>query len=223
MAWMGRRRATSAAEDRMRQDWDERARKNAMYFIVTDSAESEEQFAASGEKSVQDILENVTHLLPLKAKRFDTVYGVDVSPEMIDRARVRLSDLGNVKVWCTSGRSLRPVDSGKVDLVISYLVFQHVPEASIVKDLIKDTFRVLKPNGLFKFQVAGRPEGEEAALQEERRLKDTWSGVSFSDSEIRHLAECAGFHVLSTCSVQPNESPTFLWIWVTAQKPSGRT
>lgn len=221
----------------MRQDWDERARKNAMYFIATDSAESEEQFAASGERSAQDIVEDVEHLLPSKAtvleigcgvgrmlrplaRRFDTVYGVDVSPEMISRARVRLADLGNVKVWLTNGRSLRPVVTGKIDLAISYLVFQHIPEASVVEDIIRDTFRVLKRDGIFKFQVAGRPDSEEAALGEKLRTKDTWSGVSFSDSEIRQLVERVGFRVLSTYSYKPPDSCIFLW--VIAEKPPSR-
>jgi SAM-dependent methyltransferase len=218
----------------MRHDWDERARENALYYIATDSADSEETFAASGEKSVQYILSDMENLVPSKgvvleigcgvgrmlrplARRFEAVYGLDVSPEMISRARVRLADLPNVRVWTSNGSDLRPVKSGEVDLVISYLVFQHIPEASIVEAMIRDTFRVLKPGGIFKFQVAGRPDGEDAALAERQRIKDTWSGVNFSDPEIRAVVERLGFNLLSTCSVQPPDSCIFLW--VVAQKP----
>jgi SAM-dependent methyltransferase len=231
---LGRRREPSAVEAKMRQDWDERARKNARYYIVTNSAESEEQFAASGEQSVRDILEDVEHLLPSHAttleigcgigrmlrplaRRFDSVYGVDVSPEMISRARTRLTDLGNVKVWLNSGTNLRPVKSGTVDLAISYLVFQHIPEASVVEANIQDTFRVLKDGGVFKFQLAGRPDSNEAAAEERLRTKDTWTGASFSDSEIRHVVQKAGLEVLSTCSHRPPDSCIFLW--VIAKKP----
>ena len=224
-------------EDRMRQDWDDRARKDALYYIVTNAAESEEQFAASGEQSVRDILSDIERLLPLRAtvleigcgvgrmlrplaRRFASVYGVDVSPEMISRARVRLCDLGNVRVWVTDGTTLRPVKSGTVDLAISYLVFQHIPEVSVVEANIRDTFRVLKKGGLFKFQVAGLPGSEEAVSEERLRTKDTWSGVSFSDAEIRQVAERAGFRVLSTYSFKPPDSCIFLW--VIAEKPASR-
>lgn len=232
--WLTRRRRPSAVEDRMRQDWDERARKDAQYYIVTNAAESEEQFAASGEQSVCDILKDIEHRLPPRvtvleigcgigrmlrplARRFDSVYGVDVSPEMIDRARTRLADLGNVKVWLTNGTDLRPVKSASVDLAISYLVFQHIPETAAVETNIQDTFRVLKQGGLFKFQVAGRLDSEEAASAERSRSKDTWSGVSFSESGIRRVVEQAGFNVLSTYSYQPPDSCIFQW--VIAEKP----
>lgn len=218
----------------MRQDWDERARENALYYIVTDSAESEEQFAASGEQNVRDILEDVTHLLPAQAtaleigcgigrllrplaQRFRMVYGVDVSPEMIGRAKSRLADLKNVEVHLSNGADVRPLAAGTVDLALSYLVFQHIPDKSIVEAYVQDTFRVLKPGGVFKFQVSGRPDDQEAANAEGRRVKDTWVGVSFSDSEIREVVEKAGFVELTTRSIKPPDSCIFLW--VVARKP----
>ena len=221
----------------MRHDWDDRARKDARYYIVTNAAESEDQFAASGEQSVHDILADIDHLLPSEAtvleigcgvgrmlrplaRRFASVYGVDVSPEMISRARDRLSELANVRVQVTNGSTLRPVKSETVDLAISYLVFQHIPEACVVEALIRDTFRVLRGGGLFKFQVAGHPDTNEASFKERSRPKDTWSGVSFSDSEIRQVVERAGFTVRSTYSYQPPDSCIFLW--VIAEKPGFR-
>lgn len=236
-ALLTRRRASSAVESQMRHDWDQRARENALYYIATDSADSEETFTASGEQSVQAILEDIDALLPSKgvvleigcgvgrmlrplACRFGAVYGLDVSPEMISRARARLADLRNVQVWANGGIDLRPVRSEQVDLAISYLVFQHIPEASVVEAIIQDTFRVLKPGGVFKFQVAGRPDTEEAAAGEGSRGKDTWVGVSFSDPEIRTVVENAGFNVLSTYSHKPPDSCIFLW--VIAQKQPDR-
>jgi len=230
-------RRSSPVEDRMRQDWDQRARENAMYFIVTDSAESEEQFAASGESSVQYILQDVEHLLPPKAavleigcgigrmlrplaRRFETVSGVDVSPEMVSRARVRLADQKNITIRQMTGRTLDPIGTEKIDLAISYLVFQHIPDASVVEDIIRDTFRVLKPGGIFKFQVAGSPDGEGAAMAERLRTKDTWSGVSFSESEVRQMVERAGLRVLSTYSHKPPDSCIFLWV-VAGKPPRG--
>jgi len=232
-----RQRPPSAVGEQMRRDWDERARVNALYYIVTDAAESDEQFEASGEQSVGHILADIQHLLPTPttvleigcgigrmlrplARRFASVYGVDVSGEMIDRARERLADLGNVNVWLTDGGTLEPVESSTVDLVISYLVFQHIPDASIAEANIRDTFRVLKEGGLFKFQVAGHEDTEEAEFAERERTKDTWTGVSFSDSAIRRVVERAGFTVRSTYSHKPPDSCIFLW--VIAEKPRSR-
>jgi SAM-dependent methyltransferase len=229
-----RQRPDSRVENQMRRDWDDRARKDALYYIVTNAAESEEQFAASGEQSVRDILTDVEHLLPAHAtvleigcgvgrmlrplaSRFARVYGVDVSSEMVSRAKIRLADLGNVSIWLTEGSTLRPIKADTVDLAISYLVFQHIPEVSIVGANIREAFRVLKPGGLFKFQVAGRPETEEAESAERLRPKDTWTGVSFSESEIRQLVERAGFSVRSAYSYKPPDSCIFLW--VIAEKP----
>lgn len=213
----------------MRRDWDDRARENALYYIVTDAADSEEQFAASGDQSVRDIIKDVEPPVPSQATvleigcgigrmlrplaaRFGTVHGVDVSAEMIERAKARLGDLGNVHVWLTDGSSLKPIRSGSVDLVISYLVFQHIPDAAVVETNIREAFRVLKPGGVFKFQVAGRPDTEEAASVERARAKDTWCGVNYSDAEIRQTVERAGFRVRKTFSHAPADSCIFLWV-----------
>jgi SAM-dependent methyltransferase len=237
VAWLNRRRPASPVKEQMRQDWDDRARKDALYHIVTNAAESEEQFAASGEQSIRDILQDIEHVFPSSATvlevgcgvgrmlrplalRFASVYGVDVSSEMIVRARARLADLPNVKVWLTDGTGVRPVKSSSVDLAISYLVFQHIPEASVVEANIRDVFRVLKAGGIFKFQVAGRADTEEASLAERLRPKNTWTGVNFSDSEIRQVVERAGFTVRATYSYQPPDSCIFLW--VIAEKPRRR-
>ena len=58
-ALFARPRDVSAVEAQMRRDWDDRARENALYYIVTDAADSEEQFAASGDQSVRDIIKDV--------------------------------------------------------------------------------------------------------------------------------------------------------------------
>ena len=230
----GRRLPTYPATDRMRQDWDERARKDALYYIVTNAAESEEQFAASGEQSVRDILADVEHLLPARAtvleigcgigrmlrplaRRFTSVYGVDVSTEMISRARQRHAEVSNIILWLTDGITLEPIRSGSVDLALSYLVFQHIPDASVVETNIRETFRVLKAGGLFKFQVAGRPDTGAAAAMERARIKDTWCGVNFSEAEIREIVVRAGFVVRATYSHTPPDSCIFLW--VIAEKP----
>jgi len=220
-------------EELMRRDWDQRPRDNALYYIVTNAAESEEQFASSGEMNVREILGDVQALLPAMeavleigcgigrllrplSRVFKHAYGVDVSPEMIARAARFLSGSSNVSVWSNHGSDLEAVPTKSIDLVFSYLVFQHIPEVKVVAAYVRETFRVLKPGGVFKFQVAGRPEGRSASA-DESRVRDTWVGVNFSDAEARQLATEAGFDVRMTYSHHPPDSCVFLW--VVAQKP----
>ena len=74
------------------------------------------------------------------------------------------------------------------DFAFSYKVFQHIPEKEVIINYIKEAYRVLKPNSMFKFQVQGYL-GEEYL----KTKKDTWLGVSFSEREIEEIAKTSSF------------------------------
>src|ERR1700719_3921711 len=101
--------------DKMRQDWDRRARENARHYVATGQTEwSDEAFFASGEKAIAEQLlndmENVCQGKDPKAMRvleigcgagritralaklFGEVHAVDVSGEMVERAKAALKD-----------------------------------------------------------------------------------------------------------------------------------
>ena len=214
----------------MRRDWDERARKNARYYIATDHWQTEEAFDRSGEQDVAHILSDIRPFLspeaavleigcgigrmvkPL-ARQFKVVYGVDVSHEMIKKAKRRLKDLRNVVLWTNNGRDLRPLEVETVDAAISYIVFQHIPDALVIRSYVEDCLRVLSPGGIFKFQVWGKEESVDEPPPEERQ-NDTWYGHRFSRPEIVQMTQDVGFRVLS---VYFGETPMYLW--VVAQKP----
>lgn len=199
----------------MRHEWDERARENARYYIANHHWETEAEFERSGEADLNKMLTDIGEFLspdmtvleigcgigrllkPL-ARRFRTVYGVDISPEMVRLAKERLKDSKNVKVWVNNGWDLRPIRTQQADLVVSYIVFGHIPEVAIVRSYIEEAFRVLKPGGLFEFQVSGHEDTPEARKDEEERVKDTVMGVHFTQSGIRRMTAKAGFRVLST-------------------------
>ena len=63
------------------------------------------------------------------------VIAIDVSAEMIERARSLNSGLSNVRFVHGDGVSLRPVDDASVDVCISYVVFQHIPDPDVTLDL----------------------------------------------------------------------------------------
>lgn len=228
-----RRNQTSLQEQLMREQWDERARENARYYVATDDWKTEEEFHDSGEGSVDFILSDIGQFVPpdatvleigcgigrmLKplAKRFRKAYGVDISPEMIRQAKERLRGLKNVKVWANNGRDLRPLRARKIDLAISFIVFQHIPDPEIIRCYIRDVLRVLKPGGLFKFQVWGREDTPEATMEEAQREKSSWFGARFTEAEIRQITADAGFEILSTYVVH---TPEVEYLWVMAQKP----
>ena len=101
---------------RMRKDWDKRARENALHYIVNSSKEwKDRDFYRSGEINVaNDIMPEmhrvcggsrspldltaleigcgVGRMTKMLARIFGHVTALDVSKEMIDRARVNLAD-----------------------------------------------------------------------------------------------------------------------------------
>jgi cyclopropane fatty-acyl-phospholipid synthase-like methyltransferase len=218
----------------MRQAWDERARENVRCYIASDDWETEEEFDRSGEESVElmlwdigqflspgaavlDIGCGIGRMLKPLAQRFRKVHGVDISPEMIRRAKERMKGLKNVEVWANNGRDLRPLQAEQIDLALSLIVFQHIPDPEIIRGYIHDTYRVLKPGGLFKFQVWGRDDTAEAAKTEEESERDTWFGTRFTEREMRQTTAEAGFLVLSMYTWH---QPELDYLFVVAQKPS---
>jgi ubiquinone/menaquinone biosynthesis C-methylase UbiE len=87
------------------------------------------------------------------AERFAHVYAIDVSAEMIRRAKDKWPSLANVDFILGSGSDLRPIKSCSVDLVFSYLVLQHVLEEKIVLNYIRESARVLRYAGTAFLQV----------------------------------------------------------------------
>src|SRR6266852_2931929 len=131
---------------KMRRDWDARARENARYYVATGRKDwTDEEFFASGEKVISDdvrsdmsnicqgkdpqamrVLEigcGVGRLTRALANLFGEVYGVDVSREMIERARLALADKPNAHVYQNNGCDLAVVPALEFDFAYSNIVF----------------------------------------------------------------------------------------------------
>lgn len=189
----------------MRRDWEIRARENAPFYICTTAAESPEAFAASGEK---DLAEQVLDGLPVSRRwrvleigcgigrlakplstRVERVVGVDLSEEMIRRGREYCADRPNVELHRTDG-SLAFLEAASFDFVFSHIVFQHVPRKAYVERYLRDAHRLLKPGGILRVQVDGR------SRQFFRRfIADSWSGVVFSERDLKRRLERVGLRV----------------------------
>jgi SAM-dependent methyltransferase len=163
----------------MRQDWDERARKDAFYYIASWRKDWDEaSFWRSGEEDYERLVAQrlaacsfspqgrimlelgcgAGRMTRSFARRFDRVLAFDVSPEMLTRARTLASGSENITWVHGNGTDLASVLSGSVDFVFSYLVLQHLPEESLVHSYIREILRVLSSGGICVFQFNGSPE-----------------------------------------------------------------
>src|SRR6185369_16431123 len=101
--------------EKMRRDWDERARENARHYVSTGQQNwTDEEFFRSGEQTVaEEILTDMTNICQGKDPRqmrvleigcgagritralsglFGEVHAVDVSGEMVAKAKAALAD-----------------------------------------------------------------------------------------------------------------------------------
>jgi ubiquinone/menaquinone biosynthesis C-methylase UbiE len=160
----------------MRRDWDERARRDAFYYIASWCDDwDEKSFFDSGEQDYARFVEPALskfHFDPTGkamaelgcgagrmtrsfAQRFQSVYAVDISAEMQLRAKNYLSNLSNVHWVLTNGETLSGIADSSMDFVFSYLVLQHLPTKELVFSSVREMVRILRPDGILLFQYNG--------------------------------------------------------------------
>lgn len=212
----------------MRADWNRRAEEDHKLHIATGHARSEEDFRASGEKDLaEEILDGIElapdaealeigcgvgRLLAPLSTRVAAAHGVDISEVMIGKSKEYCAGRPNVTTRVTDG-TLEAFADGSLDLVYSFIVFQHIPFVEAIETYVREAGRVLSPGGLLRFQVDGRWR-ERAG-----RTADTYDGVVFSPPQVRDLVESAGLAVVEEWGEETH------YHWVTARKPgtgSGR-
>jgi ubiquinone/menaquinone biosynthesis C-methylase UbiE len=76
--------------------------------------------------------------------RFDRVIALDVSPAMLAQARANAPE---AEFRLVSGDGLDGVDDATADLLVCYLVLQHLPNRELVARFLAEFARVLKPSG----------------------------------------------------------------------------
>jgi len=92
--------------------------------------------------------------LPL-AERFDRVLALDVSPAMVAQARSAAAAAGatNVEFRVVSGERLDGVAAGIGNVLVCYLVLQHLPSKALVLAYLREFARLLAPGGEAFLQV----------------------------------------------------------------------
>jgi SAM-dependent methyltransferase len=210
--------------DRMQREWEQRAQADAFGYIGRGYAESDTLFWQSGrtdmERLVLDGIElapgasaleigcGVGRLLRPLAGRIATVHGVDIAPGMVTRGRQLLADVPNAHLHVTDG-AFTMLPTASLDFVFSFVVFQHIPSKPAIIRYIRESARVLKPGGVFKFQVDGRARSA-------WRGADTWLGAWFRPGEIRAILAGCGFEVVDSWG----EATQYYWLTARLSAPA---
>jgi len=162
--------------DSMRQEWDARARKDAFYYIASWRKDWDvSDFLESGQKDYDRLVSPVLNRVGFSpagktmlelgcgagrmthafAARFGRVFALDVSAEMLDRARKTIEGGGNIDWIQANGLNLENVADESVDFAFSYLVLQHLPDERTICGYIRELFRIVKESGICIFQYNG--------------------------------------------------------------------
>lgn len=238
---------------KLREEWDFLSRKNAFHYIASLKNDwSLDEFLLSGESDVVEVVDpflsqshfatrdkkmleigcGVGRMTFAFAKRFAEVQAVDISGEMIGRAEELKKRLGvmNAHFRLCDGNNLRDFPNSSIDFCFSYIVFQHIPDVPIILNYIREIGRVLKKDGLFRFQVNGYrkitfPRGYCLMWGTSRthRLRKWkiltrphfrfgkahgWKGVPVSISEIHQTCKASGL----ICTCITGVGTQFMWV-----------
>ncbi len=139
--------------------------------------------------TVVDLGTGTGRLLPLLARAARRVIGIDGAREMIDVARRRAEDEGDLEVELRLG-SLEhlPLGDGEADAMVANMVLHHVanPQAAL-----REVYRGLAAEGRF---LLADYESHEFEFHREK-LGDLWLG--FDRDELSGWLELAGFEIES--------------------------
>jgi ubiquinone/menaquinone biosynthesis C-methylase UbiE len=136
------------------------------------------------------------------AKLFGEVHAVDVSGEMVARAKEALAEYPHAFIYQNNGMDLRVVPGKAFDFAFSTIVFQHIPSREVIYSYVQEVSRLLRPGALFKFQVQG-----DASIHTDP--DDTWLGVPFSKADAVDMATACGFEP----RYMHGAGDQYFWLW----------
>jgi SAM-dependent methyltransferase len=211
----------------MREFWDRRAAEDAAYFVdnrrpygepdlerfFADAAHDLDRFleplgaALEPHQTVLEIGCGIGRFTRVLAVRAGRVLALDISGEMLARARELNPQLGNVDWLLGDGVSLAGVEDRSVDGCVSTVVFQHIPDPEITYGYVRETGRVLRPDGWAALQVSNDPSVHEPRSGMGYRLRalvgcgprglrdPSWLGSPVDLGELRRAAAGASLEV----------------------------
>ncbi|MFM2126378.1 MAG: hypothetical protein RL328_2829 [Acidobacteriota bacterium] len=215
---------------RMREDWNARAREDAGYYVAFGRRDQDDaEFFATATQVINN-LEKELKRVPAKertqwkaleigcgpgrlmrpmSRHFAEIHGIDVSDEMIARAKENLRETPNAFAHVGDGSRLTQFEDTSLDFIYSYAVFQHIPSRAVVLEYLAEIQRVLKPGGLARLQLNGLP-----LISDDQYT--TWSGARFSSQELLEFTASRDIQVLAM------EGAGTQYMWTTWRKqPAG--
>jgi len=177
----------------VQQYWDRQAHADPMWAILTDPSKAggrwdADEFFETGVREVSAFMEQaaawgkpvargsaldfgcgIGRLSQALAGHFDRVYGVDISPKMIELARTHNRKGARVEYVCNPESELKRFADGSIDMIYSWITLQHV-RPRYARRYVTEFLRVLAPGGLLLFQYPSRPIGLGVRLARWRAL-----------------------------------------------------
>ena len=220
----------NAANERMRADWNSRAREDANYYAAfARRDQNNDEFLATAVRTAEglaDELERLPASINPRARRaleigcgpgrlmrpmsshFGEIHGVDISDEMVRLAQKRMHDIPHAHLHHTETSDLSMFADDSFDFVYSYAVFQHIPNREVVFQYFREIRRVLKIGGIARLQLNGLPESEAPY--------NTWHGVRISAEEVAGFVRENDFQLLAL------EGIATQYMWTTwSKRPLG--
>lgn len=202
-----------------RQYWNRLARVDHQLAITGKSGATKEEFLTTGRDILKwlreyDLCDDRSVVLDIGcgagrvayhvAPVVKFLYGIDVSDEMVERARRNLAHLSNVEIRLTSGESLDGFADQSIDLVYSILVLQHMERTNCYR-LFSEIARVLRPGGKVLVQLPWSGSRFYAsAYDQEPRDHDLWYARMYLEEELQDLFSQNGIEVIAIRVVDDN-------------------
>lgn len=165
-------------KDRNADDWEELARREPYFPVLTNDGIREGDFLETGEADISLLLSAIASILgrdilltsaldfgcgagrltlPL-ARRAARVVACDVAPTILEHARRNADEAGLRNVTFIGIAALAGLGDGVFDFVCSLLVFEHIRPGEGYA-LVRTLLRVLGPGGIAALQLTFEPPG----------------------------------------------------------------
>jgi SAM-dependent methyltransferase len=243
--------SVETAGDRMRRDWEQRAEADPLYHISAGRRHwTLAEFYADGENlaakmvdpalaelgrqpsgTVLEIGCGMGRLFKGLSDRFDAVWGIDISPTMVEKGK---QECPVSATWFVGdGLSLSGIPDASVSHVLSFEVFQHIPDRAVISSYHREIMRVLEPTGTFQVHLRSGSDSKAQAVVRAmpRPLRvgtarllhlfgilpvvgdiDSWLGAVVPPTEARAEATAIGFTALSIMADEIHDWDMGYWL-----------